>query len=894
LPDGTLPPPTQSLTLTATPFEPGEVATLSVTGLAVGELVHFVRGDEQATGACFDIMGGLCLDVAPYAYLGARNADRNGVAEMRLPVPATVPVGLSSWFQAVAMRGDNSTKSAAVYGIVGGEPEDTGSGDTGHPGPDLCEEAQVVFDASCVACHGSAPAANLDLRDATTIIGVDAQGAFLPLVDPAGDPDNSYLWRKVAGTHAEVGGGGGQMPPGGALATDAMDAVYAWVDAGGNCSPLLDTGDPGPVGPTPETVVLRRLNRAEYDNTVRDLLDTPLRPASSFPVDDSIDGFDNNAEGLTVSDLHVEMYEQAADALAEDFVERYAIGAGDPIDELVQAEEVGGTVGGPSGTFWTLWSNGNIEKIIDVELSGTYTVATSVYARQGGPDLARMAFLVDGVIVEEVDVTHDDRSNPGQYSIDVWLDDGPHDIAVRFTNDYYDPANSIDRNLYVDWVHITGPAEPPVAGVPGDSPYAAGITCEPAILGDATCWSLLFGPMMRKAFRRPLEPGEVARLVDLLATLRADEDLTWRESVVAGVQAILLSPHFLYRPELDRDGGPGEPQPLTDHELASRLSYFLWSSMPDDTLFLLADAQQLHDPAVLEAQVRRMLQDPKAVSLVDDFAGQWLWLRGLSEAAPDPTLYGVWDQTLEDDLAEEARRLLGSAFRGERSMGDLLTSSSLEINDTLATYYGYTGTLTDWTEVDLSGVERYGILTNAGLLASLSNPTSSNPVRRGKYLLGQLLCDEPGDPPPGVLSSFDPSSGQGSLREQFAAHRSDPSCAVCHDVMDPLGFSLEGYGPAGELRSVDDLGYPVDASGVLPDGRTFDGPAGLGTTLANDPSYPLCVTEKAYTFALGAPPTSATWTYLSEIRDEFVASGLSFEELVVALVTSDAFRMRGE
>ena len=195
--------------------------------------------------------------------------------------------------------------------------------------------------------------------------------------------------------------------------------------------------------------------------------------------------------------------------------------------------------------------------------------------------------------------------------------------------------------------------------------------------------------------------------------------------------------------------------------------------------------------------------------------------------------------------------------------------------------------------MDLAPNGRFGILTNGGLLAALSNP-SSNPVRRGKFIMGQLLCDAPGDPPPGAIESFEPGTGQGSLREQFEDHRSNPVCASCHLKMDPLGFSLDNYGPAGEYRTTDDLGYPVDNTGLLPDGRSFAGPEGLGTVLSTDPLYPICVSEKLYTFALGAAPNGGTYPYVLDARDEFVSGGMHFEDLAVSIVTSDAFRMRGE
>jgi hypothetical protein len=395
---------------------------------------------------------------------------------------------------------------------------------------------------------------------------------------------------------------------------------------------------------------------------------------------------------------------------------------------------------------------------------------------------------------------------------------------------------------------------------------------------------------MQTAFRRPLEPGEADRLVALLTGLIDDASLSYDEAVVGGNQATLLSPHFLYRPE---GTGPAN-QPLDDYAVASRLSYFLWGSLPDDTLLARAAAGDLSsDPMVVASEARRMLADPRAVALVEDFAGQWLWLRRIVNGAPDATVYPDVTAAMRAAFEEEAERLVTEVLLGQRHMGDLLTDTSLDVSPTTRTFYGLSP-VPGWQNEQLAVHARHGLLTNPGLLAALSNPTSTNPVRRGKFLLHQLLCDEPGDPPAGVVESFDPLLGPGSLRDRFAQHRADPSCASCHDKMDPLGFSLEAYGPAGERRPVDDLGFAVDATGVFPDGRTFDGPDGLGQTLSADPLYALCIAEKTFSYATGTSLDLANYPFVLDARTTFVSEGMVFEELVVAIVTSDAFLLRGE
>ncbi len=772
--------------------------------------------------------------------------------------------------------------------------------DTDIPLDDLCADAQSVVDAQCMACHDTGGVGGLELTDVTALVGMPATGAFMPLVAESGTLTDSYLWLKLTDQHTAVGGAGGPMPPGNLLSSTDLEPIETWLLEQASCIPLVDTGMdtgedtdvPDPDG-TIETLAMRRLNRSEYDNTVRDLLGTDLRPAENFPIDDSFGGFDNNGAVLTMSLLHTEMYEGAAEALAEEFVDRYPVGG--PIDLTLQAEgpDVVATAGGGQQSAWNLWSNGTLSGLVEVPVDGTYTIGVLAYGQQAGPDNVRISLELDSNDVATMDVPTDSSDGFLPYTADVEITAGTHTIGVRFLNDFYDPVEG-DRNVVIDALTLQGPGTGSVSSDPIYAKYEAGILCDPDTSGVGTCLHTLLDPFMEAAYRRPLDSGESDGLVTLLESLVTNEGLTYREAVVGGMQGVLLSPHFLFRPELDLNGADPTPHPLDDYAIASRLSYFLWASMPDQALLDRASAGELSDPLVLEAEARRMLADPKAWALVDDFAGQWLWLRRIPTAQPDTTLYPDVDDALRADFLAEANALAYEVFTTEESVGELLTSTELHVTPETAFFYGFTDPVVDFQMVDLGPQERHGILTNAGLLAALSNPTTSNPVRRGKWLLNQLLCDEPGDPPPGVVTSFDPQTGTGSLRERFAQHRSDPICASCHDKMDPLGFSLESYGPAGEFRTTDDLGYPVDDSGELPDGRTFAGPDGLGTTLADDPLFAQCVSEKLYSYALGTALSQDNYPFVLDARDHFVAQDLVFEELVVAIVMSDSFYMRGE
>jgi mono/diheme cytochrome c family protein len=748
---------------------------------------------------------------------------------------------------------------------------------TGSTSPeDLCVPVDATFARQCVGCHGADGAAGLDLRDLSSLVEKPAEGAFLPLVAADGDLQQSYLWHKIAGTQGRVGGGGATMPPVGGLDADGLAAVEAWIGAGGQCVPGdLPVRPPDPGEPQP--IPIRRMNRFELDRAVRDLLGSSLRPSEGLPADDTLAGFDTLGEALTVSDVHVEQLEHTLEAVAEDFVAR--TWPGGPVEVVVDPTTMSASTGAPLGDAWMLWANGTLAETIEVPVAGDYHLEVRAWGDQAGTAPVRMAVLVDGPIVATLDVPN---AQPAlSYLVDLSLEAGSHDVSVAFLNDLDGPEG--DRNLVVAGLRVW-------LDTPDDPVYAAfadGLTCDPEVDGRKVCLEALLGPLQSRAYRRPVPPDERARLVDGLDAMATTWDLPYPDTVTAGVHAVLLSPHFLFRPEIGTPDGR-----LTDHELATRLATFLWSSLPDDELRDLADAGRLVDDAVLEEQVRRMLADPRADALVESFGGQWLWLRRIGDATPDPTVDPVLHEERVASFREQARRLVHDALLGDRPLHSVLTRTDPAIDPILASFYGFGGQVNSWTEVDLSSTGRVGLLGNAGLLASLSNPTTSNPVRRGKWMMSQLLCDEPGDPPPAAVADFDPTVGEGTLRERFAVHRSDPVCASCHQVMDPLGFSLEAFGPAGEARDVDDLGYPVDTTGTLPDGRTFDGPGGLATLLADDPAFTLCAAEKAFTYGLGTRVDAQNHPFVREAHERFVSGGGHFDDLVVGIVLGDAFRRR--
>lgn len=650
------------------------------------------------------------------------------------------------------------------------------------------------------------------------------------------------------------------------------------------CSCQQDADDVAPSARTPDRVVLHRLNRAEYDNTVRDLFGTTLTPAIDFPYDDTSHGFDNIAATLTVSPLHVELYERAADQLA---TEALSIGLTELYRERFEGEgtDVTASTGGVGSDYWNLWSNGELTALVDLPEDGQYALRTRVWADQGGPDLAQMTLGLDGNLDALVDVLGDSRDNAELHEVLVDSTAGVHAFSVGFTNDYYDPYAGVDRNLLVDWLEIEGPLD----AQPGPNPIReALVVCDPSGPEDSACAREVLDGFLPRAWRRPVTPLELDSLVDLFEAV-VDDGGTWDDGMHMALVAALLSPHFTYRVELVDDPTSATPQPLDGYEVASRLSYFLWSSMPDDALFAAAADGTLDTPAGVEAQVARMLADPRADALVDNFAGQWLHIRAIEGKAPDVWAYPDFDENLRVSMIEEMERFFASFITADRDLRELLSATEGAIDARLAEHYEL-DPVTGWETVDLGAEGRGGLLGQAGMLMVNSYPARTSPVLRGKWVLGQLLCSEPPPPPPEVEGLIEEDADARTVRERLAQHRADPACAVCHDAMDPIGLSMEHFDGTGAWRETDN-GQLVDASGILIDGTSFYGARELAAILAQDPEFTDCIAEQLFTYAIGRSPNGGDAAALEEVRTRFAAGGHSFGALAAAIASSDPFRL---
>ncbi|HHO52774.1 MAG TPA: DUF1592 domain-containing protein [Deltaproteobacteria bacterium] len=660
------------------------------------------------------------------------------------------------------------------------------------------------------------------------------------------------------------------------------------------CSPAAVIGAVGllwlagcaePQPPDPGRVVLRRLNRAEYDNTVRDLFGTSLRPARRFPADDFGLGFDNQAHALSLSPLHLELYDQAADELLDELFAVGDVPAGSWSFEA-EGDEVHADNGATfDAVAWILWEPGALTATLWAPRAGDYRITIEAFGAQDGSGAIPMALEVDGVALAHFDVEAEDAPEPHEALIP--LEPGRHTLSARLLDEPQQPVGP-DRALIVDRIGVTGPLGIPRVPPPGADRV---LICTPLPQEEAQCVRRIveaFGP---RAWRRPLATSERDALLRLYGDARA-AGAGWTEGVRTVLKALLLSPHFTFLVEPEPIGGRGGP--LSGHALASRLSYFIWSSTPDDRLLQLAASGALLDPDVLEAEALRMLGDPRSKALVENLGGQWLSIRRLSEASPDPELFPGFDEGLRASMHDELVAFSEDVLLGSGSILDLITSSETWVDARLAEHYGVPvpeGPGLHPVQID----GRVGWLGRAGLLTATSYPNRTSAARRGKWVLDNLLCDAPPPPPAGVadLEEAEPGPNSPTLRQQLERHRSDPACASCHLTMDAIGFGLEGFDGIGQARTTDSAGRPLDLTGELPGLGRFDGAEQLAALIATDPRFPRCVAEKTLTYALGRAPTEGDEALIDALQLGLTASDHRFSALVAQIVRSRPFRFQG-
>ena len=423
------------------------------------------------------------------------------------------------------------------------------------------------------------------------------------------------------------------------------------------------------------------------------------------------------------------------------------------------------------------------------------------------------------------------------------------------------------------------------------------VTCD-LVAGGTTCARTALETFVPRAWRREVTSAEIDHLMTLVTVATSQGDTTEAGFDLA-LRVALLSPNFIFRPEIDSVPTSLTSHPLSDYELASRLSYFLWSSMPDAALFAAAQAGKLHETSTLQGQITRMLADPKAQAIVDNFAGQWLFIRKIDEATPDATLFPQFDATLRAAMKSETQMLFRDVAFNGLPANQLLTAQYTYANDRLAQYYGLPAVgSTDPQRVDLTGnTQRRGLLSHGGILTVNSHSDRTSPVLRGKYVLTQLLCENVPPPPPNVNTTItaDPA-GAKTLRQVLEDHIQNATCAACHNLMDPIGFSMENYNAIGAYRTMDGT-LPIDSTGMLPSGQKFDGLMDLTQILGSNPAFGPCMTSMLYSYALGRTavlddPNNLDTTVLPSLSNSFAKNGLKFQDLVSGVITSPTFLNR--
>ena len=771
-------------------------------------------------------------------------------------------------------------------------------------------EHRAVIGTYCVACH------NAQLKTA------DLELDSADIADPT---TNAPLWEKVIRKLRT-----GAMPPAGMPRPDAetYDAVATYLET------TLDRA--AAANPDPGRPAIQRLNRTEYVNAVRDLLavDTNIIDIGLLlPADDSSYGFDNIGDVLTVSPVLMEGYLSAARKISRVALGDTAASAVGQTYEvpryLVQRDRMGedfplGSRGGLTAQHY-FPRDGEYDLQVRLQRNGkTYVVGTE-FPR-------RLDVRLDGEVIQQFTVGGD---NPGprpeepsasrsqgvfetylrgideDFQFRISVKAGMRQIQLTFVN-HFTETEDLFKPPVTDYTHVWDyghpDVEPAVASLTIDGPYNAGgigetesrqriLVCTPtAVDEEEACARQILSGLARRAFRRPVSDMDLQDLMSLYQTGRSRGD--FEDGIRLALQRVLVDPEFLFRIERDPpNASPGDSYRLSDLELASRLSFFLWSSIPDDQLLELAETERLGEPEVLEREVRRMLDDPRSIALVENFAGQWLYLRNVEMVWPNPDFYPEFDANLRQSLQRETALFFESQLREDRPVLELLDADYSFLNERLARHYGVPNIYgSHFRRVSITDENRRGLLGHGSVLTVTSYATRTAPTIRGKWLLENILGAPPPPPPADVPSLDEKTSRENgaalTVREQMEMHRASPACASCHRVMDPLGFALENFDATGRWRD-EDGGNPIDSSGVTPDGFALNGPADLREYLTSNPEqFVTTTTEKLLTYALGRGIEHYDAPSIRQIIHDAEPNDYNWSSIVLGVVNSTLFQMR--
>jgi hypothetical protein len=766
------------------------------------------------------------------------------------------------------------------------------------PGKPAASPQRALLDRYCLGCH------NEKLKSG---------GLALDTLNDANLGENPAAWEKVV-TKLRAG----LMPPARLPRPDqkTYDDFRMWVQTGLDRVAATHP-DPG------RTEVFHRLNRTEYQNAIRDLLALNVKAADLLPADDSSNGFDNMAGTLRISQSLMERYLSAAKTIS-----RMAIGSALPaVDsksyrvapDMQQHDRVEGL---PFGTRGGILINYLFPRDADYEFKIDLAGAQRIY------ETHQLEISIDG---EQIKVfTLEPKKNvsrvnmydvDGKTSVRAHVKGGPHDVAVTF---FRKPADMVEQvrepfpNPRISG-NDGGPGGPlpDVAGVtirgpyddkgPGDTPSRHQIfVCHPANASqEAGCAKTILSKLAHRAYRGPVRDEDLQVLLGFYNDARKDGE-DFEAGIELALRRLLVSPEFLFRIEADPattartiPAANGTPfvYRISDLELASRLSFFLWSSIPDEELLKVAENGSLRDRAVLEKQVHRMLTDPRSETLTTNFAGQWLELRNMDTKKPGDPYSLAYDETLRRGLQRETELFFDSVVRENRPTMELLTAKYTFLNQRVAEHYGIPNIQgSDFRRVELAEESpRRGLLGQGSILTITSHPNRTSPVLRGKWILKNILGTPPPDPPPNVPSLPDQKTQAKvtTLRERMAQHRANEPCATCHSMIDPAGFALENFDAIGRWRIVDESYNPIDTSGALPDGTKFSGVTELRTALALHPErFVNTVAQKLMTYALGRGLEYYDMPAVRKIVKDTSTDQYRVQSLVLGIVESYPFQMR--
>jgi len=757
------------------------------------------------------------------------------------------------------------------------------------------DQYHAVVEQYCITCH------NEKLKTG----GLSLEK--MDLKDIAGGAD---AWERVVRKLRS-----GMMPPQGRPKPDdaTRHSMVTWLETSLDSAAALK--------PNPGRPLIRRLNRAEYGNAVRDLLDLEIDSASLLPPDDSGYGFDNNADILTISPVLLERYLSAAGQISS-----LAIGdpdtrpAGQTIRIRQDASQDRHIEGLPLGTV-----GGGLAKV-NLPLDGEYAITvryfrTNLGAMRGLEYEHELEITVDGERVhlgkfggdadfkwalENITMAADDAER--RSATRVKLKAGPHEIGVAFletpgentlrlqpfirsSNDTLDPSG----HAHVDSFTITGPFN---ATGPGDTPSRRKIfVCKPRTASEEeTCARRILSTLARRAYRGLDKPVDLDRLMGFYKEERKDKD--FERGIQIALQRLLSSPKFIFRSEVDpANVKPGETYRVNDVELASRLSFFLWSSIPDEALLNLAAQGKLKNSSELDRQITRMLKDPKAKALVQNFAGQWLYLRNLKNQIPNSLEFPDFDDNLRQALQHETELFFSSIVQEDRNVMDLMTADYTFLNERLAKHYGVPNVYgSQFRRVPVNDEARKGLLGQGSILMVTSHTDRTSPVVRGKWILENLLGSPP-PPPPAVVPPLKESAEREggkilSMRERMEEHRQNPACSGCHSIMDPIGFAMENFDAVGAWRTHESR-LAIDASGQLLDGTKVNGVVELKKVLMREPeTFVATFTEKMMTYALGRGLAYYDMPTVRKIVRNSSRGDYRFSTIVSEIVRSTPFQMR--